>query len=42
MLGEMGELVAQGTFVSNDKIKKEGFQFRYDSLKLTLENLLKK
>lgn len=42
ILGEMGELVVQGTFVSNEKIKKSGFQFQYDSLELTLKNLLLK
>lgn len=40
LLGEMSSVVTKGTYVSNQKIKQEGFQFKYDSLPLALDELL--
>ena len=42
VLGEMANLVLNGSNVSADKILKTGFKFQYDDLKLALNNLLKK
>ncbi|MGF1637967.1 MAG: TIGR01777 family oxidoreductase [Cyclobacteriaceae bacterium] len=41
MLGEMALIVLGGSNVSADKIKKEGFHFKYENLKPALVHLLK-
>jgi len=40
ILGEMSEIVLKGTRVSNEKIRSEGFIFRYPGLDSAFENLL--
>lgn len=40
-LGEMANIVTEGSRVSNDKIVKTGFVFKYNSLEVALSNLLK-
>ncbi|MEO5643516.1 MAG: TIGR01777 family oxidoreductase [Bacteroidia bacterium] len=39
-LGEMAQIVTEGSRVSNEKIRKAGFTFRYNELQPALENLL--
>lgn len=39
MLGEMSEILLNGTRVSNDKIKSLGFEFQYNSLRKALDNV---
>lgn len=40
MFGEMSELILKGSRVSSDKIKNQGFKFKYESLDSALKNLL--
>lgn len=40
MLGKMSAITLQGSRVSNDKIKKAGFNFKLDNLNSALEDLL--
>ncbi len=40
VLGEMATMVLNGSKVSSEKIRKEGFQFKYATLKSALSNLL--
>lgn len=40
-LGEMSQIVTEGSRVSNEKIRKAGFIFKYNELKPALEDLLK-
>jgi uncharacterized protein len=40
ILGEMANLVVNGSKVSSEKIRKVGFQFKYDELDKTLKDLL--
>ncbi len=40
-LGEMSEMLLQGTRASNEKIKKEGFVFQFSSLDKAISDLLK-
>lgn len=42
LLGEMADLVLQGSVVSSQKIQNSGFAFRFSSLGEALENLLRK
>ena len=42
VFGEMSSIILEGTRVSNQKIKKEGFNFRFPKLKQALENLIQK
>lgn len=41
VLGEMSEMILEGTRVSNKKIKSQGFDFKYSDLDVTLKQLLK-
>jgi len=41
IVGQMAEIVLNGSKVSADKIKSSGFNFKYTNLKLALESLLK-
>ncbi len=41
VLGEMSEMILEGTRASNEKIKLQGFDFQYSELESALENLLK-
>lgn len=40
ILGEMADMVLNGSKVSSEKIQKAGFQFKYDELEGALRNLL--
>lgn len=40
VLGEMSEIILEGTRTSNEKIKKTGFEFQFPNLDLALVNLL--
>ena len=40
ILGEMSEIILEGTRVSNEKIKSEGFAFQFPDLDLALKNLI--
>jgi NAD dependent epimerase/dehydratase family enzyme len=40
ILGEMAEIVINGSKISADKIKKTGFNFRYKDIDEALRNLL--
>lgn len=40
VLGEMADVVVLGNNVSSDKIRKEGFVFKFDTLEKALKNLL--
>lgn len=42
MLGEMADIVLEGSKVSSKKIQQAGFQFQFPELNQALENLLKK
>ncbi|HMP98540.1 MAG TPA: TIGR01777 family oxidoreductase, partial [Cyclobacteriaceae bacterium] len=42
ILGEMADMVLQGSAVSAEKILSTGFTFKYKTLEAALENLLKK
>jgi uncharacterized protein (TIGR01777 family) len=42
VLGEMADIVLQGSKVSSRKIQQAGFQFQFPDLQQALENLLKK
>ena len=39
VFGEMASLLINGVHVSNKKIKKDGFEFKFPTLRLALENL---
>jgi uncharacterized protein (TIGR01777 family) len=41
LVGEMGEIVLNGSVVSSKKIQEAGFEFQYATLEKALENLLK-
>jgi uncharacterized protein (TIGR01777 family) len=41
VLGEMADIVVNGSSVSSEKIQKTGFVFQFNSLERALENLLK-
>lgn len=41
-LGEMSEMILEGTRISNEKIKSEGFKFQFANLASALDDLLKK
>lgn len=41
VLGEMSEIILEGTKVSNQKIKNSGFVFKYPDLNSTFRNILK-
>lgn len=41
VFGEMANLILKGNKVSNEKIERLGFQFRYDTLDAALSNLLR-
>jgi len=41
VLGEMSEIALKGSHVSNDKIKKSGFLFKFDNLDSAIKNLTK-
>lgn len=40
LLGEMAGIVTEGSRISNEKIRKTGFQFQYEKLEDALNNLL--
>jgi uncharacterized protein (TIGR01777 family) len=40
-LGEMSEIVLEGSRVSNEKLENTGFHFRYPDLKSAMENIIK-
>lgn len=42
LMGEMSEIILEGTRISNKKIKSEGFVFKFPDLKESLKDLLKK
>lgn len=41
-LGEMGEIVTRGQRISNEKIKSQGFKFKFDNIELALQNLVER
>ncbi len=41
VLGQMSEMILEGTRVSNDKIKSSGFEFKYPKLDEALESLVR-
>jgi NAD dependent epimerase/dehydratase family enzyme len=40
LLGDMSVVVLEGSRVSNSKLKKQGFQFKYEKLEDALNNLI--